>query len=212
MSVTCWSYDVEELEDDELFRSAMEALPWRERRAKVERLRFGKDRRLCLGAGLLCAWALRGAGATDLALAFGPHKKPCLAREPHLHFNLSHSGTIALCAVSNEGVGVDVQELHANDAGVARICYTAAEQRWIAAQDDADWAFTRLWARKESYLKLLGTGLSKDALSFEAMPGVVPEEGVKFFESARPGHAICVCTRAAGQVEFAEAPSRFWLA
>ncbi|MBR3224492.1 MAG: 4'-phosphopantetheinyl transferase superfamily protein [Atopobiaceae bacterium] len=212
MDVICWSYDVEELEDDELFRAGMEALPWEERKGKVERLRFGKDRRLSLGAGLLCAWTLGRAGVTDLELALGPHGKPKLAREANVHFNLSHSGTIALCAVSDESVGADVQELHANDAGIARICYTAAEQRWIAAQDDTDWAFTRLWARKESYLKLLGTGLSKDALSFEAMPGASPEEGVEFCESERPGHAICVCTRAGGPVEFADAPSRFWMA
>lgn len=212
MDVICWSYDVEELEDDGLFRAGMEALPWEERKGKVERLRFGKDRRLSLGAGLLCAWVLRRAGVTDLELALGPHGKPKLAHEANVHFNLSHSGTIALCAMANESVGADVQELHANDAGIARICYTAAEQRWIAAQDDADWAFTRLWARKESYLKLLGTGLSKDALSFEAMPGALPERGVRFAEAERCGHAICVCTRSVGPMEIGEAPSRFWLA
>ncbi len=212
MGTTCWIYDVTELESEELFRAGVAALPWKERRNKVERLRFDKDRRLSLGAGLLCAWSLRQAGASDLELALGPHKKPYLAHVPHLHYNLSHSGTFVICAVSGESVGADVQELHANDAGVARICYTAAEQRWIAAQDDADWAFTRLWARKESYLKLLGTGLSKDALSFEAMPGASPEEGVEFCESERPGHAICVCMRVGDPVEFADAPSRFWMA
>lgn len=68
MGITCWVCDVRPLSDPALFSQGMSLLPWEERRVQVMRFRFDKDRRLCLGAGLLLAHALRHAGATDLSL------------------------------------------------------------------------------------------------------------------------------------------------
>ena len=47
-----------------LFSRGLSLLPWEERREQVMRFRFAKDRRLCLGAGLLLAYALCRAGAS----------------------------------------------------------------------------------------------------------------------------------------------------
>lgn len=194
----CWYYDVSELYDAETFNVAMALLPWSERRAKVERFVFLKDKCLCLGAGLLCAYALRAAGARDLTMAYGAYDKPHLKNHPHIHFNVSHSGTMAVCAVSSSPVGIDVEERQSYDEGVARLCFTDDELEWLSQQADADWAFTRLWTRKESYLKLLGTGLSKSANSFVAIPGAYPEPNVRFCEYSISKYALCVCARVRG--------------
>lgn len=190
-----WYYDVSELYDARAFEAAMALLPWPERRSKVERFVFLKDRCLCLGAGLLCAHALRMAGARDLAMGYGAYGKPYLLNHPGVHFNVSHSGTIAACAVSSEPVGIDVEECHTFDENVARLCFTDDELAWLDEQANTDRAFVRLWTRKESYLKLLGCGLGKPANSFSAMPGTCPETDVRFCEYHLQASTLCICTR-----------------
>ena len=191
----CWRYDVLELYDESAFKRAMALLPWPERRAKVERFVFQKDKCLCLGAGLLLAFALREVGVRSLALGYGAHDKPYLLDCPNVHFNLSHSGTWAVCAVSTDQVGIDVEEHRAYDDGVARLCFTPREIAWMERQDDVPKAFARLWTRKESYVKLLGTGLSVAPSSIETMPGARPEPGVGFCEYELSKYAVCVCAR-----------------
>jgi 4'-phosphopantetheinyl transferase len=203
--VLCWIYDVSELSDPLRFSRGMAALPWEERREKVMRFRFEKDRRLCLGAGLLAAEALRRAGATDLRLRFSEYGKPSLPAHPGIHFNLSHSGTLAVCAVSDEPVGVDTERLTAFSPEVASLCFQPREQAWLEAREDHDLAFTRLWTRKESWLKYLGTGLSLPAASFSALPGETPGEEITLTEYAAGNHRICVCARTGREVSF-----RFW--
>lgn len=191
--VHCAYYDVTELEDPDLWSRGMAALPWPERRVAVRRFIFGKDQRLCLGAGLLAAHMLREAGATDFALAYGAHDKPYLTGHPDLHFNISHSGTIAACAVSHVPVGIDVEEIADQGPGVAAYCYTSRELAWLDAQDDKAMAFTRLWTRKESFIKLAGYGLSRDPRTICTLDGKSCGHAC-FDEHELPGYALCVCT------------------
>ena len=195
MSVICWYCDVQPLSDPLLFSRGLSLLPWEERREQVMRFRFDKDRRLCLGAGLLLAYALCRAGASDLSLRCLPNGKPMLANDPNIHFNLSHSGILAVCAVSDHPVGVDVEPIQNAVSEVAAMCFQSAEQEWMKASDHPDYAFTRLWTRKESYLKLSGEGLSRSPESFCVLPGKDAPKGARFSELEEMGHLICVCTQ-----------------
>ena len=200
----CWYYDVSLLDDPGLFARGMESLPWDERKQAILRYRMQPDRLLGLGAGLLCAHALRHEGASDLTLAYGENQKPRLKYQPtpHIHFNLSHSGNIAICAVSNHAVGADVELMHEADAGIARICFTEQEIAWMNSQDDPGRAFTRLWTRKESYIKYLGTGFYTEPKSFCALPGAESTADVAYSEHEVSDHLMCVCAHADEQVEF----------
>ena len=204
MSVICWYCNVEPLGDPALFSRGMSRLPWAERREQVMRFHFEKDRKLCLGAGLLLAHALREAGVSDPALDRLPDGKPVLKNNPDVHFNLSHSGTLAVCAVSGRPVGVDTECLQKEDAGVSALCFQAAEREWIRRSAEPDRAFTRLWTRKESYLKLIGTGLLRSPGAVSVLPGTGQPEGVCFFETEQNGHLICVCTGGSGKARFRE--------
>lgn len=194
MTVAIWYADASELADEARFDRAVDALPWPERRDKAMRFRFDKDRRLCVAGGLVTAHALRSWGARDLTMAYGEYGKPHLAHEPDIHFNLSHSGTLCACAVAFESVGVDVEVYQQMDERVARICFQEKECDWLGAQEDPDKAFARLWTRKESFLKLLGTGLSREMNAFSALPGDELALGVEFHEMEHAGYAFCACT------------------
>ncbi len=195
MSVTCWYCDVRVFLDPVRFSCGMSLLPWEERREKAMRYYFEIDRCRCLGAGLLLVNALREAGVSDMKLRYLSNGKPVLANEPDVHFNLSHSGNLAVCAVSDHPVGVDVELLQDMDPGVAGMCFQPVERRWIRDAEDQARAFTRLWTRKESFLKLAGDGLSRPLTSFCVLPGQDAANGIWYAEKEETGHRICVCTR-----------------
>ena len=206
MPVICWYCDVRPLSAPSLFSRGMALLPWAERREKVMRFRFEKDRCLCLGAGLLLAYALRQAGAKDLSLRRLSNGKPALANEPRIHFNLSHGGAMAVCAVSDHPVGADVEPLQEPDAGIVTMCFQPSERAWVDEADVPARAFTRLWTRKESYLKMLGTGLYRSMDSFSALPGEEMPDDAVFTEREEMGHLICVCAHRSEAVIFREGP------
>lgn len=93
-----------------------------------------------------------------LRFGHGPEGKPLLAG---LHFNLSHSGDLAVLALSTRHpVGVDIEALQPIDAlGLARAHFAPSEAALIADLDDPLAAFYRLWARKEAALKAHGLGI-----------------------------------------------------
>ena len=94
------------------------------------------------------------------------HGKPHLAGRPDLDFNLSHSGELALIAVTRgRRVGVDVERVRPRTdvLAIARGSLSTREHQAIESlgTDDARrTAFFRCWTRKEAYLKGLGVGLA----------------------------------------------------
>ncbi|MFI5756867.1 4'-phosphopantetheinyl transferase family protein [Streptomyces sp. NPDC051569] len=114
-----------------------------------------------------------GAPARDIVLVRetcpccgGPHGRPALADAPFpLHFSLSHGGDRVLIGLATVAVGVDVEpEATPETSGELIPALHPAEQAELAAvpQERRGAAFTRLWARKEAYLKGIGTGLGRD--------------------------------------------------
>lgn len=91
--------------------------------------------------------------------------KPELLRPvADLHFNLSHSDSLALIAISSEGpVGVDLEWMRPVQdlAELAREHFTAQEAEGLLAlaPDEHLAAFLRVWTRKEACLKAWGVGL-----------------------------------------------------
>jgi 4'-phosphopantetheinyl transferase len=114
-----------------------------------------------------------------LEFELGPHGKPSLREAGTLQFNLSHSGELALIAVTSmDPVGVDVEqirEVHDAEAIAARF-FSDAEQhqfRMLAAEDRMR-GFFRCWTRKEAFIKATGEGLSRSLGSFDVT--LTPDE------------------------------------
>ncbi|MFJ3582084.1 4'-phosphopantetheinyl transferase family protein [Streptomyces sp. NPDC090127] len=91
------------------------------------------------------------------------HGRPAVEGDP-VHFSLSHSDGLGLLAFAASPVGVDVERLPTPEtvAEVAPMLHPR-EVEELAALSPADRppAFARTWARKEAYLKGLGTGLGR---------------------------------------------------
>ncbi len=106
-----------------------------------------------------------GTHPQDVRFVYGEHGKPMLAEQNELGFNLSHSESRGLAAVSRGvRIGVDV-EFAREGRGFTDIAdrffsqAESAELRALPPEARAA-AFYRAWTRKEAYLKAWGTGLS----------------------------------------------------
>lgn len=131
------------------------------RRAAVDRLHSPVAQRASLGAELLLWRAANVLGLPKAPLVLDTNGKPHVKGDPFF-FNLSHSGSVAVCAVSDTEVGCDVE--HPRDALLKvteRVCGNA-EKAFLTSlppHERLD-AALRLWTLKESAVKACGKGLS----------------------------------------------------
>jgi len=87
--------------------------------------------------------------------------KPWFPDAPQRMFNLSHSGTLALCALDDRPVGVDIQVVKTHRPALpSRVC-SADELVWLEKQPDLWDAFALLWTLKEARVKQSGIGLTR---------------------------------------------------
>jgi 4'-phosphopantetheinyl transferase len=113
-----------------------------------------------------------GKDASALSFVLGPQGKPNLAGEDAISFNLSHSGELAILAISPPArLGVDIEQIRVMDdaIAIARSFFAPGEQAVLAGTPlaDRDRTFMTCWTRKEAFIKALGGGLSIDLASFE---------------------------------------------
>ena len=150
----------------------------RYRRDKTLRYRFERGKMLSAGAGLLLDDMLMGRGLRerDMRYVEGEHGKPSLEQYPHLHFSLSHSGTLVACAVGEMPLGLDIQTIAIARESLVNYTLSDDEKAMLRALDGPDAQnayFTQLWTLKESYAKATGTGLTHDFPSFAVVDGQV---------------------------------------
>jgi 4'-phosphopantetheinyl transferase len=84
------------------------------------------------------------------------------------YFNVSHSGKWVICAVHNNTIGIDVEYIQPIDFAIAKRFFTIEENKYLfglPVEKRMDY-FYELWALKESYIKMLGRGLSTPLNSF----------------------------------------------
>lgn len=85
--------------------------------------------------------------------------KPYLKDIPNLFFNISNKNNITVCAFSDTEIGIDIEQLCYKENVAERVC-NQKELKIIAEAQNKELAFTKIWILKESYLKMLGQGLS----------------------------------------------------
>lgn len=172
-----------------------------ERRDKIRRQKVALKRKQSLGAGLLLKYALLQRGIALQRFFMGENGKP---EVEGACFNLSHSGNLVICAVSEKPVGCDVEKIEeASDKVLKRIA-TIKEKNYYEqfAGEERNRAFYRLWTMKESYSKMTGEGMRMDLKRVEFLQ----EESIRVFLNGKlsncmikeyeiDGYAITVCAK-----------------
>lgn len=92
------------------------------------------------------------------------------------HFNISHSGHLVVCAVSERPVGIDAELIRPVRSRLTGKVCTPAELAWI--QEAPGWGemlegeamerFFRIWTAKEAWFKWAGTGIT-DLKAFDTL-------------------------------------------
>ena len=136
----------------------------KDRREKIEKLKREDAKELSVCAELLLIYALR-TESEEIALPLSVQKderdKPSL-EEGRWHFNLSHARDFAVCSLSDQPVGVDIESFKVREILYPEKILHPEEARllgYISNANEKKKYFFECWVAKESYLKNLGIGL-----------------------------------------------------
>lgn len=101
-------------------------------------------------------------------LTANEYGKPQFIADTGVHFSLSHSDNLAVCAVSDSPVGIDTECNIQRNTHIANRFFTEDERQFIMEQpeENRNNAFLKIWTLKESYVKAVGCGFNKSPLSF----------------------------------------------
>lgn len=156
-----------------------------EERAKARRYKFSTDRNhFIIQWGLLRHWLSRYLPALPMEYEFvrGPHGKPQLvaaADAARLHFNMSHSGSMALYGFTRAAaIGVDIERIRPmEDLDIIAANFFAPSEaaglRELTGSSRLE-AFFNGWTRKEAVLKATGKGIVEGVDGVEV--SVAPDE------------------------------------
>ncbi len=151
-----------------------------EERARATRFRFDDPRRqfvICRATLKQILGTAYGVAPNALSFQYGSRGKPELSLQdlnssvPQIEFNVSHSGTIGLIAISvGAPVGIDVEEFDPT------VKFLQLAERFFAPLEASELkslppekqlhGFYRCWTCKEAYIKAKGDGLSLSLSSF----------------------------------------------
>lgn len=133
-----------------------------------------------------------------LSLAVGPHGKPYLKNFPEIEFNISHCSGLAVCAVGDCPLGVDIEKEKPYREGLARRVLSESELRFLAEGEPE--VFFRFWTLKESYVKAVGCGITIPLREISFSLGEMPRQircsqtGFQFWQrKLADGYVLAVC-------------------
>jgi 4'-phosphopantetheinyl transferase len=135
-----------------------------------------------------------GAEPAQLEFSIDEYGKPSLLKHK-LEFNLSHSGSFALVAITqNRIIGVDVERMREgiSSHSIARQYFSPAEVAELETLpiEQRETAFFTCWTRKESFIKAKGLGLSLPLDSFDV--SLTPNEHA-ILRAVRPQPQEAAC-------------------
>ena len=160
-----------------------------QRRELAQKFKHEQGQRLCVLAYLLLKQALReGYGITENPVfEYNEHGKPSIVGHPEIFFNLSHCKEAAICVVSDQPVGVDVEGIREYKESLVNYTMNDEEIAQIKTAENPAAAFIRLWTMKEATTKLIGTGISND------MKTVIDPTKYKYTTVDRQRYIYTIC-------------------
>ncbi|QEU62728.1 Lys5 [Kluyveromyces lactis] len=170
------------LKDSFNFEIAMRLLPF-EAQDKVLRKRSDKLQRMALTNRLLQLYGcsiVTGENLNHLIFGNGPFGKPMLLSHKGIEFSMSNGEQSCVMAVQETEVGIDIASTidcnhwDAEYLDTFQDIFTDQEFKTLKeSSSHRDELFTLYWSMKESYMKLIGTGLNTNIKAIDI--GEIPE-------------------------------------
>ena len=144
-------------------------------------------------------WLLRYAlnkdfGIQQFTFYFNEYGKPFLENQ-NVYFNISHCKNAIVCVLSENEIGIDMEEELIYDKGIADLICNENEKRMLKHTKKIDSLFTNFWTSKECVLK--HNGGHRDAIEFMKTANL---QKVKYFCFYKLH--ISICTNIDDDVKF----------
>ncbi|MBC8756856.1 4'-phosphopantetheinyl transferase superfamily protein [Kordia sp. YSTF-M3] len=140
---------------------------------KIHRYRRWQDAQLSLLGRLLLVHGMNKLNKNfdDYQLEYTDYNKPFFV-DSNLKFNISHSGNIVVCAIT-EGfeVGIDLELINEIKIESFKSQMTAYEWKRVNESENKTNAFYEYWTKKEAVVKAHGEGLSIPLKKIEIING-----------------------------------------
>ncbi len=171
---------------------------------------------LLLRRALREQYGIDGGDGRKPDLIEGAHGKPYLREYPQIQFNISHCMGLAVLAVGDCSVGIDVEYVRPYREPLLKRVLSAAELRQMEAAGEAgrEELFFRFWTLKESCVKAVGCGITVPLqdISFQIGDdgGITCEKtGWKFRQwILTGGYVLSACVSGEGEIRLAEQEER----
>ncbi|MDR0963458.1 MAG: phosphopantetheine-protein transferase, partial [Clostridium sp.] len=107
-----------------------------QKREKIERYRHFIDaQRTLLGDVLVRMISCQKLGLENEQIVFSQNEwgKPFIVDHRDYHYNLSHAGRYVVCAIDNEPVGVDIEEIKHIEMNIAKRYFNEKEKSYLSS-------------------------------------------------------------------------------
>ncbi len=158
--------------DEEFIDSSYKLLSL-QRLQKLDLLRKTPARANAAAVYLLLRYALKKEYGIDEApeFVFGKNGKPYLKDHGEIYFNMSHSRNSCACIVAQKETAADIAEFRKISSNTAKYYCSPkefAETESIEDMNERNDRLVRIWAIKECYSKIDGSGLGMNFKSIES--------------------------------------------
>ena len=145
---------------EDFISSAIDGLSL-QRLKRLDTLRIESDKINCAAVYLMLRYALKAEyGITEAQdFTFGKNGKPYLKDKNGIFFSMSHCRNACACVVADKETAADIADLRRISDRTAKYFCTDEELRVANESKNKDEELVRLWAMKECYSKLDGSGL-----------------------------------------------------
>lgn len=146
-----------------------------------------------------------------LMIAQGEHGKPYLKDFPNIHYNISHTDGLAVCAIGNMQLGIDVERIRPFHKSILRKVLSDEERGNLEGLPEEEHSeyFFRLWTLKECYVKAVGCGITipltgisfewkEDGITLSSIPEASFHQNI-----LEGGYVLSICTLGNEDMKFA---------
>ena len=160
-------------DEESVLSNALSLLP-ECRLQKLNRMKTAESKRQCIAAGLLLEYGLREYGicGKDVTFLENSDGKPYILEYPKLFYNLSHSGEYVALVMSQFPVGIDIEKLRCGQEKLVKRFFSEEETNRLMEDYDDD-SFTKVWTRKEAFIKACGIGMRMPLDGFSTITDVI---------------------------------------